>query len=174
MMPPIASMELPTPIVSSPTPPTLPAAQVRQYSWRHCASKDVYDIRREFVARNRQTNRISPFLPQQVPLVVRAHLLKVVRKVGRSERSRGKHQPVSVFKYLSKSSERNMKSLFPACQKLEGGDYPCSIMRECNNSEMNSFNHVSPHTNTIYTLKTSETRKKRRGSKVQTPRVNEL
>ena len=25
---------------------------------------------------------------------------------------------------------------------------------------MNSFNHVSPHTNTIYTLKTSETRKK--------------
>ena len=33
-------------------------------------------------------------------------------------------------------------------------------MRECNNSEINSFNHVSPHTNTIYALKTSETRKK--------------
>ena len=52
-----------------------------------------------------------------------------------------------------------MTSLVPACQKLEGGDYPYSVMRECNNSEINSFNHVSPHTNTIYTLKTSEARK---------------
>ena len=146
-------------MVSSPTPPTLPAAQVRQYSWRHCATKDVYDIRREFVGANRQTNRISPFLPQQVPLVVRAHLLKVVKKVGKSERSRGKHQTDSVFKYLSQSSEKNMTSLFPSCQKLEGGGYPYSVMRECSNSEMNSFNHVSPHTNTIYTLKTSKTRK---------------
>ena len=93
--------------------------------------------RREFVGGNRQANRISPFLPQQVPLVVRAHLLQVVRKVGRSERSRGKHQSVSVFKYLSKSSERNMTSLIPACQKLEGGDYSYSVMRKLNNSEMN-------------------------------------
>ena len=37
---PIASEELPTPMVSSPRPPTLPAAQVRQYSWRHCAKKE--------------------------------------------------------------------------------------------------------------------------------------
>ena len=95
---PIASMELSTPLVSSPTPPTMPAAQVRQYSWHHCALKDVYEKRREFVGGNRQANRISPFLPQQVPLVVRAHLLQVVWKVGRSERSRGKHQSVSVFK----------------------------------------------------------------------------
>ena len=127
----------------------MPAAQVRQYSWHHCATKDVYDIRREFVGGNRQTNRISPFLPQQVPLIVRAHLLKVVRKVGRSERSRGKHQTDSVFKYLSQSRERSMTSLFPACQKLDGGDYSCSVIHECSNSEMNSFNHVSPHTNTI-------------------------
>ena len=86
---PEASLELPTPLVSSPTPPTLPAAQVRQYSWHHYALKDVSEKRREFVGRNRQANRISPFLPQQVPLVVRAHLLQVVRKVGRSKRSRG-------------------------------------------------------------------------------------
>ena len=146
-------------MVSSPTPPTLPAAQVRQYSWRHCATKDVYDIRRAFVSANRQTNRISPFLPQQVPLVVRAHLLKVVKKVGKSERARGKHQTDSVFEYLSQSSEKNMTSLFPSCQKLEGGGYPYSAMSKCSNSEMNSFNHVSPHTNNIYTLKTSKTRK---------------
>ena len=156
---PMVSMELPTPLVSLPTPPTLPAAQVRQYSWHRCALKDVYEKRREFVGGNRQANRISPFLPQQIPLVVRAYLLQVVRKVRRSERSRGKHQSVSVFKYLSKNSERNMTSLIPACEKLEGGDYSCSVVRELNNSEMNLFNHVSPPTNTIYTLKTSEVRK---------------
>ena len=57
---PEASLELPTPLVSSPTPPTLPAAQVRQYSWHHCALKDVYEKRREFVGRKRQANLISP------------------------------------------------------------------------------------------------------------------
>ena len=103
---PEASLELPTPLVSSPTPPTLPAAQVRQYSWHHFALKDVCEKRREFVGRNRQANCIFPFLPQQDPLVVRAHLLQVVRKVGRSERSRGKHQLGSVSKYLSKSREK--------------------------------------------------------------------
>ena len=36
---PNASEELPTAMASSPRPPTLPAAQVRQYSWRHCAKK---------------------------------------------------------------------------------------------------------------------------------------
>ena len=88
-------------------------------------------------------------------------MLQVVRKVGRSERSRGKHQSVSVSKYLSKSSERNMTSLIPACQRLEGGDYSGSDMRKLNNSEMNSFNHVSPPTSTIYTLKNSEVKRKK-------------
>ena len=85
-----------------------------------------------------------------------------LRWSGRSVEAsdQGKHQMVSVFKYVSKSSERNMTLLIPACQKLEGGDYPCSVMQEPNNSEMNSFNHVSSPTNTIYTLKTSEIRKK--------------
>ena len=153
-------MELPTPLISSPTPPTPPTAQVRQYSWHHCALKDVYEKRREFVGRNRQANRLFPFLPQQDPLVVRAHLLQVVRKVGRSERSRGKQQSVSVSKYLSKSNERNVTSLIPACKRLEGGDYSCSGMRKLNNSEMNSFIHVSPPTSTIYTLKHSEVKGK--------------
>ena len=65
---------------------------------------------------------------------MRAHLLQVVQKVGRSERSRGKHQLVSVSKYLSKSRERNMTSLIPACQRQEGGDYSCSVMHKLNNS----------------------------------------
>ena len=58
--------------------------------------------------------------------------------------------------------EKTMTSLFPACQKLEGGDYPYSVMRECSNSEMNSFNHVSPHTNTIILLRPQKLERKKR------------
>ena len=38
---PNASEELPTPVASLPRSPTPPAAQVRQYSWRHYAKKEV-------------------------------------------------------------------------------------------------------------------------------------
>ena len=62
---PEASLELPTPLISSPTPPMPPAAQVRQYSWHHYALKDVYEKRREFVGRNKQTNRISLSFPNR-------------------------------------------------------------------------------------------------------------
>ena len=84
---PNASEELPMPMASSPRPPTPPAAQVRQYSWRHYAKKEVclYDIRREFVGANKQTNLASPSLSQQAPLVAKAHLLTVVRRVERKE-----------------------------------------------------------------------------------------
>ena len=104
---PEVSLELPTPLVSSTTPPTTPAAKVRHYSWHYYALKDVSEKRWKFVGKNKQANFVSPFLPQQDPLVVQAHLLQVVRKVGRSEQSRGKHQLVSVPKYISKA-EREM------------------------------------------------------------------
>ena len=102
---PNVSEELPTPMASPPRPPTPPAAQVRQYSWHHYAKKkgDLYDIRREFVGANRQTNCVIPSLPQQAPPVARAHLMSVVRKVEGSERSKGKHLTDSVFKDLHKS-----------------------------------------------------------------------
>ena len=53
-----------------------------------------------------------------------------------------------------------MTSLISAYQRLEGGDYSCSVMRKLNNSEMDSFNHVSPPTSSIYTLKNSEVKRK--------------
>ena len=68
------ALDLPMPMTSSPRPPTLPAAQVRQYSWHHCAKKDLSDIRREFMGANSQTNRVSPFLSRQTPLVSKVHL----------------------------------------------------------------------------------------------------
>ena len=84
---PNVSEELPTPMAPPPRPPTPPAAQVRQYSWPHYAKKkgDLYDIRWEFVGANKQTNRVTPSLSQQAPLVVKAHLMAVLRRVERSE-----------------------------------------------------------------------------------------
>ena len=83
----------------------------------------------------------------------------MVKKVGKSERSKGKHLKDFVFKYLPQSREKNMTSLLPSYQKSEGESQPYSVMHECSNSGMNPFDHVSQHTNNIYTLKTSKTRK---------------
>ena len=161
---PRTSEELPTPMASTPRPPTLPAVQVRQYSWHHDAKKDVclYDIRREFVGANKQTNRISPFLPQQASLVALAHLMAVVRKVEKSERSKGKHLKDFVFKCLPQSCGKNLMSLLPSRQKSERESQQCPVIRdntERSNSEMNQLVHVSQYTNNIYTLKPSKTRK---------------
>ena len=152
------------PMASSPRPPTLPAVQVRQYSWRHYAGKDIclYDIRREFVGTSKQTNRVSPFLPQQAPLVARAHLMTVVRKVEKSERSKGKHLKDFLFKCLPQSSGKNMTSLLHSRQKSKGESQQCSVIRdntERSVSEMNHLVHVSQYTNNIYTLIPSKTRK---------------
>ena len=54
------------------------------------------------------------------------------------------HRKDGEFTASHPNHKKTMMSLFPAC----------------NNSEINLFNHVSPHTNTIYTHKTPETRKK--------------
>ena len=83
---PRTSEELPVPTSSSPTSPTMPAVQVKQYSWRHNAisNKCFYDKRREFVNSGKHTNHASLILPQQAPLVSQVHLLSVVRKMERS------------------------------------------------------------------------------------------
>ena len=126
--------ELPMPMASSPKPPTLPAAQVRQYSWHHYTKKNVYDIRREFVGANIQSNRVSSVLSQQTPLVARVHLLDVVRKVGKSERLKGKHLENFIFKAPSPNRERNMTSLLSSRSKSEGGNQQFSVMSEYSNS----------------------------------------
>ena len=141
---PKASEGLPTPVASPPRPPTPPAAQVRQYSWHHYDKKkgDLYDVRREFVGANRQTNRVIPSLPSQAPLVSRAHLMSVVRKVQRSERSKGKLQKGSVFKGLHENHGKNITSSLYSRQKPEGISQQYSVIRdnvEHSNSEMNQL-----------------------------------
>ena len=106
---------------------------------------------------NKQTNRVSPFLSQQAPLVSKVHLLNVVRKAGKSERSKGKHLKDFVFKYPSQSHEKNITSLLSPRH--------CSVIRdntERSNSELNQLVHVSQYTNNTQTLKLSKTRKEER------------
>ena len=127
---PRTSAELPTPMASSPTPPTLPAVQVRQYSWRHDARQNecLYDKRREFVGK--QTNHVSLLLPQQAPLVSRAHLISVVGKVEESERSKGKVLQDGVIKCLHQNRGKNIMSLLFSRQKLEGISQQYSVIRD--------------------------------------------
>ena len=79
-------------------------------------------------------------------------MLKPLKTKKEEDKLKDKHRKDGEFTAPHPNHEKTMTSLFPSCQKLEGGDYPCSVMRECNNSEINSFNHISPHTNTIYRL----------------------
>ena len=107
------SEELPVPMASSPTSPTPPAVQVKQYSWPHNAIQNecLYDKRREFVGSGKQTNHVSLLLPQQAPLVSQAHLLSIVRKVEKSERVKGKVQQEFVIKSPSHNRGKTMTSL---------------------------------------------------------------
>ena len=121
---------------------------------------------------NKQTNRVSPFLPQQAPLVAQAHLMAVVRKVEKSERSKGKHLKDFVFKCLPQISGKNLTSLLSSHQKLEGESQQCSVIRdntERSDSEMNQLVHVSQYMNNIYTLKPSKTRKEEGEVKFKRP-----
>ena len=157
------------PMASSPRPSTLPAAQVRQYSWHHCAKNDVSDIRREFVGANKRTNRVSPFLSQQAPLVSRVHLLKVVRKIVKNEWSKGKHLTDFMFKSSHLSRGKDMTSLLLPGQKSEGRSTQYSVMRECSSSEMSLFDHEYQHTNDKCTLKRSKAKKKEREAEFKHP-----
>ena len=133
---------------------------------------DFYDIRREFVGANRQTNRVIPSLPQQAPPVARAHLMSVVRKVERRERSKGKPLRGSVFKGLHKSQGKNITSLLPSRQKSEGISQQYSVIRdnaERSNSEMNQLVHASQYANDKYTLKSSKARKEKEEVKFKRP-----
>ena len=72
--------------------------------------------------------------------------MAVVRRVERSERSKGKILRDSVFKGLHKSQGKNMTSLLPSRQKSEGISQQYSVIRdnaERSNSEMNQLVHAS-------------------------------
>ena len=158
-------------MASSPTSPTPPAVQVKQYSWRHNAitNKCLYDKRRKFVDSGKHTNHASLLLPQQAPLVSQAHLLSVVRKVGKSERVKGKLQQEFVIKSPSPNRGKTMTSLSFSRQTSEGKEQECSMNTDRSKSETNQFIPRYQYKTNIYTLKPSESGKEQRGIKFKRP-----
>ena len=103
--------------------------------------------------------------------------MAVVRRVEKSERSKGKHLKDFVFKYLPQSRGKNLTSLLPSRQKSERESQQCFVIRdntERSNSELNQLVHVSQYANNIHTLKPSKTRKEEGEVKFKRPRVYEL
>ena len=166
---PNASEEPLMPVETSLPPRTLPASQVRQYSYRDFAKKNIGDIRREFVGANKQSNHVSSVLSRQAPLVAKVHLMDVVRKVGKSERSKGKQQTDSMFKALHLSREKNMTSLLHSRRKAERESQQFSIISEYSNSGIKPVDHISRKTNDIYTLKLSKARKEEKEIRFKYP-----
>ena len=147
---------------------------MRQYSWRHYAKKEVclYDIRREVVGANKQTNRASPSLSQQAPLVAKAHLMAVVRRVDQKERTKGKQLGEFISKNLPQSSGKNLRTVVPSRQKSERENQQYSVLRdnaEHSNSELNQLVHVPQYANNIHTLKPLKARKEEDDLKFKCP-----
>ena len=158
-------------MASSPMSPTPPAVQVKQYSWHHNAITNIclYDKRREFVDSGKHTNHASLLLPQQAPLVSQAHLLSVVRKVGKSERVKGKLQQEFVVKSPSPNRGKTMTSLYFSRRKSEGKEQQCSINTDRSKSKTNQFIPIYQYKTSIHTLKPSESGKEQRGIKFKRP-----
>ena len=64
-------------------------------------------------------------------------ILKPLKTEKEEEKLKENHRKDGEFTAPHPNHKKTMTSLFPACQKLEERDYPCSVMRECNNSKIN-------------------------------------
>ena len=94
-------------LAPSPEPPVV---QVRRYSWHSYAKHVASDKKQEFVGTNKLTDSKSLLFSQQKRLVSWVHLMKVVRKTGQHERSRGKQVTNNIFKKPFANGERDMTS----------------------------------------------------------------
>ena len=120
----------------------------------------------------KHTNHASLFLPQQAHLVSQAHLLSVVRKVGKSKRVKGKLQQEFIIKSPSPNRGKTMTSLSFSRQTAEGKEQQCSINTDRSKSEFNQFIPRYQYKTNIYMLKPSEGGKEQRGNKFKRPRFS--
>ena len=112
--------EPPVPLAPPLEASVMPVVQVRRYSWRSYAKHVAYDKRREFVGTNKQINTNSLLFSKQEPLVSRVHLMKIVRKIGQRERSRGRHLTVDKFKEHFSNGGKDVTSSSHPNQKIKG------------------------------------------------------
>ena len=166
---PNASDELPLRVANPPSSPTLPAVQVRQYSFRPFSKKNVSDIRREFVGPNIQNNRNSSVLPRQEPHVAQVRLLDVVRKVGRSERLKGKQIKETIVKDLHKNREKTMTSSCHSLQNSESDHPSYSVILDDRERENIEIGNMSPSENDRSTLTQLKSKEKVRKGRFKYP-----
>ena len=158
-------------MASPPKPPTPPAVQVRQYSCHPYARKrnNLYDKRREFIGANRQTNRFIPSYSQQAPPVAKTLLMSVVRRVEKSERSKGKKLKGLIVKELPQNREKTMTSLGLSRQKSEEDHHQYSIIPGSTKCKKSGIVHMSLCENDEYPRKLFKTTKEEEKAKVKCP-----
>ena len=162
--------ELPMAMETSPRPATLPTAKVRQYSCHHYAKNDVSDIRREFVGTNKQINYVPPSISQQASSVCRVHLMKLVGRIGKRERSKGRHLTDCKFKEPHLSDEKVMTSLLLPGQNSDERNTQSSLMlKGTNSSEIGLGNRKYQYRNNKSTRKGLKANKKEQEAKCYSP-----
>ena len=111
-----------------------------RYSWHPYDEHVAYDKRREFVGTNKQINTNSLLFSQQEPLVARVHLMKVVRKIGQQERSRGRHLTVDKFKEQFSSGGKDVTSSSHPNRNVDEGNMTNNDFVQLGTSE-NSYKY---------------------------------
>ena len=139
--------ELPLAMETSPTPSILPAVKVRQNSCHYSAKNNIFDIRREFVGTNKRINYVPHSIPQQASSVTRVHLMKLVGRIGKRERSKGKNLTENISKVPHLSNKKVMTSLLFPGQKAEERNAQSSLNKSTNSSEIGLAVHKYPYMN---------------------------
>ena len=84
--------------------------------------------------------------------------MKVVRKIGKQERSKGKHLTDIMFKKPPLSGGKDVTSLLLPSKRVEGENTPYSVMCEYNNSVDHEYTHI----NDKYALERSKVQERER------------
>ena len=153
------------PLAPPPESSVTPVVQVRRYSWRSYAKHVAYDKRREFVGTNKQINATLLF-SQQEPLVSRVHLMKVVRKIGQQERSRGRHLTVDKFKEHFSNGGKDVTSSSHLNRKVDGENMSCTGSVK---SGIGIFSYKYPCINDKYNSKCPDRQEKEREEEPRLP-----
>ena len=157
--------EPPVPLASPPANSVMPVVQVRRYSWRSYAKPDTYEKRREFVGTNKQINTNSLLFSPQEPLVSRVHLMKVVRKIGQQERSRGRSLTVDKFNAYCSKGGKNVTSSSHSNRENEGD----KTVTNSGNIGISKSNYKYPGINDKYNSKVTGKQERGREEKLRLP-----
>ena len=110
---------------------------------------------------NKRINYVPPSIPQQASPVSRVHLMKLVGRIGKRERSKGRHLTENILKEPHLSDEKVMTSLLLPGQKAEERNAQSSLMTKgTNSSEIGLGIHKYPYINNKSTRKGLRANKK--------------